>query len=1171
MCFVLKARILAIWMLTATLSSSLIAFGLAADGDLSVEELAELNLENQAGSKGEGTVYLEIRGVEDAGGSAGSSLRHRPQTDASSPSAETTQSVWTTRAENASLEEPSLPQMVFSSEVWSQRNTSSQKNRTLGRSLKAPEKVRPQQGAVALDGSEGKKEDGKLNDPSFITQEWLKMRPLVRCSRDAMTLTATGRGYTHFLVDRVDATPVSVLHLPPNCGFSLKTSGRHMELTALFDGCYVLQENGSYVLPLLWWGKPVKIHCPMSSFHQGTPSGFCLTFGMVIKMKHAQGAIEDHKVQVNGEWLPLLSDACACRMESPFEELVLFIPFTAPCARDGGSTLNVLLNGKEFTLSCLPPLHLPHYPSAEFFQPLHPGQTETRFTPSGPNPPFSSLLMKRETPEPHVVPHQLYPQPYIPHLSPGFFLVKYPNTHVMGPDFAFGMPIMRQPYGFTDPVLPFPQAAPPVDAPGTPMYQYSLIPLYHEPNMPGTATTSPKATIPLFPSSVGHNPMMPMMYSHHNHKLYPMHLYLNPAYHPFSQSEPVLPSPVPKFTTTAAISVPKHISKHPVVPTPLEHKVPQLPSRVPELPAASSKMVPSLTCIGNRLAAALPSAKMESVKVKDAKRNMWVPVSSAPARCGYSLQRKGRGVVLSSPLPACHSRNLSSSLFSLSLKFWDIIQLKHRVLQLRCLTTEPQESPPTTAESFTPWTWDTASTVPKPKQSFSQAKPVTSPSQLQKPTLFPSPKPTASSKPFVPRILCRSQHMSIILSSRAVTGLTVQAPSGGKGENMKAVPIDKAPHHCGYLVKEDQHGFITIFLPYKSCHMIYQDGQYQIMLKYQSADGLGVEALLSCQVPTGYECSLPVQLQLACGPSSVSAVECHGLGCCYSSDTAFCYYPMDECTADRHFVFSIPASLTDPPLSPALLVAAGNSSCTPQRVVADSALFKVPLDGCGAHRYEVGKTVIYMLEILNMVQSLSLNHGTITRDSPFRLLVECRYLPGTLASVSYLVKSPSLGPSIQAQGVFGVQLRIAEDQYYSRYYPQYHRPLQKLLGKPLYLEVRLLNPPDPSVVLLVHYCVAYPRSAQSAWVLIYDGCPNPLDVTPTHEPPAPPPEAVASHVRRFTVSTFQFLESSRGLLEPDEEEKEEIYFMCATEVCLPSEGQCIEGCFDYEDAPAVKS
>lgn len=41
--------------------------------------------------------------------------------------------------------------------------------------------------------------------------------------------------------------------------------------------------------------------------------------------------------------------------------------------------------------------------------------------------------------------------------------------------------------------------------------------------------------------------------------------------------------------------------------------------------------------------------------VIDVKRKVWVPVSSVPAHCGYSLQRKGKGVVFSSPLPACHS------------------------------------------------------------------------------------------------------------------------------------------------------------------------------------------------------------------------------------------------------------------------------------------------------------------------------------------------------------------------------------------------------------------------------------------------------------------------------------------------------------------------------------
>lgn len=64
---------------------------------------------------------------------------------------------------------------------------------------------------------------------------------------------------------------------------------------------------------------------------------------------------------------------------------------------------------------------------------------------------------------------------------------------------------------------------------------------------------------------------------------------------------------------------------------------------------------------------------------------------------------------------------------------------------------------------------------------------------------------------------------------------------------------------------------------------------------------------------------------------------------------------------------------------------------------------------------------------------------------------------------------------------------LIPDTQYSSYYPQYHQPLQMLLGKPLYLEVRLLNTPDPSLVLLVHFCVAYPRSGKAVWLLLYNG------------------------------------------------------------------------------------
>lgn len=68
-----------------------------------------------------------------------------------------------------------------------------------------------------------------------------------------------------------------------------------------------------------------------------------------------------------------------------------------------------------------------------------------------------------------------------------------------------------------------------------------------------------------------------------------------------------------------------------------------------------------------------------------------------------------------------------------------------------------------------------------------------------------------------------------------------------------------------------------------------------------------------------------------------------------------------------------------------------------------------------------------------------------------------------------------------------VVFSLVLDAQYKSYYPQYHQPLQMLLGKPLYLEVRLLNTPDPSLVLLVHFCVAYPRSGKAVWLILYNG------------------------------------------------------------------------------------
>ncbi|MBN3323886.1 ZP4 protein, partial [Atractosteus spatula] len=243
-------------------------------------------------------------------------------------------------------------------------------------------------------------------------------------------------------------------------------------------------------------------------------------------------------------------------------------------------------------------------------------------------------------------------------------------------------------------------------------------------------------------------------------------------------------------------------------------------------------------------------------------------------------------------------------------------------------------------------------------------------------------------------------------------------------------------------------------------------------------------------------CKLPRSHRVPCGPERISPAHCLAKGCCVDPETSSCYYPLEECTADKHFVFAVPRTISVPPVDPASLVIAGNTSCTPVICTPEFAIFKFPVTGCGTHAFVVGQTTIYLAEVETLARRNTQSYGVITRDSPFRLLVECRYAEGNLASTGYLVKSPYLPSAVLSQGVFGVQLRIATalpipspiplDESYSRFYPQYHRPLQLLLGNPVYLEVRLLNSPDPNLVLLVHYCVAYPRSGQAVWVLLYD-------------------------------------------------------------------------------------
>ncbi|KAA0721904.1 hypothetical protein E1301_Tti020526 [Triplophysa tibetana] len=721
-------------------------------------------------------------------------------------------------------------------------------------------------------------------------------KPMVRCFGNVMTLTAHGRAYSHILVDRAGVSPLYLFQLPSYCGYNVQVTWRDLVVMAPFDACYITQENGSYVLSLLWWGRPIKMACPAT--HVSQPSVFCSRYGMVIRIERAQEPVEKHRVKVNGKVLPVLSETCAYHVNSS-DVVILYTAYSSKCVTlkarkvDGEYQLVIIVDGKQFALSCPFPRHL---------SPFHPYNHS------------------------HLFQRPLKRKPLIPHV-PGSIRVigtiRQPKTPSKPPAVPSEPPLVTQFY------------PDPLNCPPYPEAFCSQVP-HHDYQYNQTLSADSESTVQPMPG---------------------MDISNQPTYMP-----PTTPVMQTDLLPTIPISPP--------VPT-------EQPSKL---------MSPSLICTRNRITATLPSAKMASIKVKETKTDSWVSIASVPASCDYTLRSRGGAVVLSSPLPACHTEKLSSSVTAFFIRFWDSSRMRTRTIQLQCRHTLP----------------------PDAIEPFHQMIPHTSSAPSRQPPDL--------------QVLCSSQHMS------------VNVPPG---------PIFR-------LVVE--------------------------------------------------KCNVVADQQLVCGSGALSSTECHDKGCCYSLDTQLCYYPMD--------------ALAHPT--------------------------KLPLTSpCSRYRW-------------------------MNAASTDMLLVECRYYPGSVVSVGYLVKSPSLGPAIKAQGVFGVQLRIAKDEYYEDFYPQYHQPLRMLLGKPLYLEVRLINPPDPTAMLLVHYCVAYPRSARSAWILIYDGCPNSLDLTPTHTPPATPAEALTNHVRRFTVTTFKFLPDDDSL-----QTDEEIYFMCSTEVCLPSDGPCIEGCF--EDPANVKS
>ncbi|XP_007893235.2 zona pellucida sperm-binding protein 4-like [Callorhinchus milii] len=313
-------------------------------------------------------------------------------------------------------------------------------------------------------------------------------------------------------------------------------------------------------------------------------------------------------------------------------------------------------------------------------------------------------------------------------------------------------------------------------------------------------------------------------------------------------------------------------------------------------------------------------------------------------------------------------------------------------------------------------------------------------------------------------------------------------------------------------------------------------------------------------------CSLELGERKPCGFPGIKATQCIQQGCCFHNSKRTCTsQEFAVCTKNGEFLIVITKDVTVPHLnlSSVHLKEGQGKECGAKKISTDVVIFQFPVTACGTqHRMKSGH-LVYETDVLAARQILNEHEGSITRDSTFRLHVQCRYNGSQEADLRVNPIVYTHPPPLPAtmEGPLHLQLRIAKGRGYQTWYVERDYPILRRLRDPVFVEVRVLNRNDPSLVLILHHCWATPTSEprhQVQWDVLVHGCPYtgdnyktlPISVDATSGLRFP------SHHKRFVVKTFVFLARNS-----DKPLSGEVYLHCSAEVCSTSRGDaCFTSC-----------
>uniref|UniRef100_A0A4W3IED3 Zona pellucida sperm-binding protein 4 n=1 Tax=Callorhinchus milii TaxID=7868 RepID=A0A4W3IED3_CALMI len=244
----------------------------------------------------------------------------------------------------------------------------------------------------------------------------------------------------------------------------------------------------------------------------------------------------------------------------------------------------------------------------------------------------------------------------------------------------------------------------------------------------------------------------------------------------------------------------------------------------------------------------------------------------------------------------------------------------------------------------------------------------------------------------------------------------------------------------------------------------------------------------------GDTCDVDAQHRIACGNPAISEVACHLKGCCFDAPSARtpCFYGRTErveCTRDL-FSIVIPKDVTVPPLNlSSVSLANGRASeCSPKVRTAAFIVFRFPVSACGT-------TQVVRWFFLAEREILDGPSGVITRDSTYRLHVECRFAGDAELPFQVLVNTPAPPSLVVKAGVLNMEMRIAKgkwlEQLYSTWYAKADYPVLKFLRQPVFVEVRVLNRTDAHINLMLYDCWATPSpdsDHRTQWRILCPSC-----------------------------------------------------------------------------------